>query len=109
MNGTQKCNPGLVLKGVQPVLDGSSLASSVARMQLYFIVSDCGLGTQHLHMSSPNGMRRPENLGCQLCPEFMATRVGYETEKQVLEQMRQAEKDIIKCMRSILGGVSMAP
>ena len=90
LEGTQDLNPGLVLHGLQPVYKGKLLAANAEGVQLFFKAADCAHGTQHLHLRTPNGVRRREQLRCLLCPGYVSTRVQYETERQVIELVRQA-------------------
>lgn len=90
LQGTQDLNPGLVVHGLQPVYKGKLVPANAEGVQLFFRAADCDTGMQHLHLRTPNGVRREEQLRCLLCPSHVSTRVQYETERQVIEQVRQS-------------------
>lgn len=91
LEGTEDLNPGLVANGLHPKLEGKLLPASAEGVQLFFKASDCEPGAQHVHLRTPHGVKKPEDLECQLCPEFVGTRVEWQTERQVIEHIRQSE------------------
>lgn len=90
LEGTQQLNPGLVLHGLQPVYNKRILAANTEGVQLFFRAAGCDPGTQHVHLRTPHGVNKPEHLKCLLCPSYVAARVQYGTERQVIEHVRQS-------------------
>lgn len=90
LEGTEHLNPGLVLEPLGPVYKGKVLAASAERVQLFFKAADCDKGTQHLHSRTPHGVKKPKHLRCVLCPRHVASRVQFETERQVIEHVRES-------------------